>query len=284
MPLADPKPSARERPRLVTLTTDIGWAYAAQVKGVLLSRDLRFRIVDLTHTVVSHSILEGAFLLRACALPFPSGSVHLCIVDPGVGSERQPIMVRCQDGSLLVGPDNGVLMPLARALGTAGVFRIEPEGLPTRRPVSPTFEGRDLFAPTAAELALGKAPEDLGSPSQAVHFDLPAPRWGRGSSEVALLHVDPFGNLVTNLPHQELLDRIGPVGSHVSVEAGARRLRAKVVRTYSDLEEGCLGALGSSFGLTELCLRGASAQGILDLKVGARLRLLPSDRDWKEGA
>lgn len=280
----DPKVSARGEPRVITLTTDIGWAYAAQMKGVLLSRDPTLHIVDLTHSVVSHSILEGAFLLRACARPFPPGSVHVCVVDPGVGSERQPLMVRCQEGSLLVGPDNGVLMPLARALGSPEVFRIERERLPTRRPVSPTFEGRDLFAPTAAELALGRTPQDLGSPTQAVHFDVPAPRWGRGSSEVAVLHVDPFGNLVTNLPHPELLDRIGPVGTHVAVEAGARRIRAKVVRTYSDLEEGCLGALGSSFGLTELCLRGASAQGVLDLKVGARLRLLPSDRDWKEGS
>ncbi|MDE1822183.1 MAG: SAM-dependent chlorinase/fluorinase [Euryarchaeota archaeon] len=267
---------------IITLTTDIGWAYASQMKGVLLSSAPRARLVDITHSVQSHSVLEGAFMLRYCASHFPAGSIHVCIVDPGVGSGRQALMVRCREGSLLVGPDNGVLMPLASALGDPEVFRIQAERVVPNRPVSATFEGRDLFAPTAAQLATGKIPEDLGVETRALAFHLPAPKWGAGAAEVSVLHVDAFGNAITNLPFEEFVERIGPPGTHAVVQEGSRQMRAAVARTYSDLTEGCLGVLGSSFGLAELSIGKGRADHVLSLKTGARLHLKPSDQDWRE--
>lgn len=267
---------------IITLTTDIGWAYAAQMKGVLLRGSPSARIVDITHAVSNHSVLEGAFLLRYSAAQFPPGSIHVCVVDPGVGSARKALIVRSRDGSLMVGPDNGVLMPLARYLGDPEAFQIQRERVVGRGAVSATFEGRDLFAPTAALLSMGHPPEELGTPTKPLSFQLPQPHSGPGSAEVSVLHIDTFGNVITNLPFDEFVDKIGPFGTHALVQEGARQLRATVARTYGDLAEGCLGILGSSFGLAEIAIGHGRADQVLSIRLGARLHLKPSEQDWRE--
>ena len=260
---------------LVTLSSDVGWAYAAQMRAVLAHALPPGHLVDLAHDLPPHAIGEAAFVVRAMASGFPAGTVHLVVVDPGVGSRRAPIAVRCRDGSVLVGPDNGVLSPLAAALGGGRAYRIRPDRLPPRARVGATFDGRDLFAPAAAVLARGTAPAALGPPvplqpapaPTAVHAD----RGARGE----VVHVDRFGNLITNIP----TDWVPPAVRSILVRIDrARARRLPWVTHYAPLAGGRVGLLGSSFGFVEIAVGERRAADVLGRGFGARVRL-----EWSPG-
>ena len=246
----------REPPRLITLTSDIGSAYAAQMKAVLAHRLIPGNVVDLAHDLRPHAIGEAAFLLRAMAIGFPAGTVHVAVVDPGVGGRRAPIAVECADGSSLVGPDNGVLMPLARALGRPKAFRIAPERLSSRARVGTTFDGRDLFAPTAAWLAEGVNAAQLGRRIRPKPYAIPTARRTRVGARGEVLHEDRFGNLVTNVPTEWVPQATGRVV--VRFDATAPR-ELPLARSYEELGRGRAGVLGSSFGLLEVAVSEGSA-------------------------
>jgi S-adenosyl-L-methionine hydrolase (adenosine-forming) len=260
------------RPPLVTLTTDIGSAYAAQMKAVLAPRLAAGTLVDLSHDLRPHAIGEAAFLLRAMAIGFPPGTIHVAVVDPGVGGRRAAIVVACRDGSRLVGPDNGVLAPLADALGVRGAFRVDPARLGGRGRTGTTFDGRDVFAPVAARLARGDAPARFGPPIRPRPYTVPEPRRSRSGVRTEVVHEDRFGNLVTNAPTEWV-----PAGIRRLRLAAGRRAAASVpfVRSYEELGRGRLGVLGSSFGLLEVSVAEGSAAGRLRAGVGTPVRL-----DW----
>ncbi len=266
-----PRSRARRTPALVTLTSDLGAAYAAQMKAVLARTLPPGHVIDLTHELPAHRIAEAAFLLRAMARAFPAGTVHVAVVDPGVGGRRAPIVIRCRDGSRLVGPDNGVLAPLAAALGGARAWRIEPAAGSGPR-VGSTFEGRDLFAPTAARLALGAAPGSIGRPHRFHRLRLPQAERRPGGARGEILHIDRFGNLITNVPSDWI-----PVGStQLSVRWGRRRARALPwAITYEHLPRQALGAVPSSFGLVEVARREGRASAIGPSRVG-----MPIEMRW----
>ena len=259
------------RPRFVTLTSDIGWAYAAQMKAVLARRAPNATVVDIAHDLRPQAIAEAAFLLGHIAPQFPPGTVHVAVVDPGVGGQRAPVAVETADGSFLVGPDNGVLSIAALRLGTRRVVRLRPASVVGGRRVSSTFEGRDLFAPAAAALATGARIERLG-PQQSLQ-GLPMvpvlrrPRRAGGR----VVHVDVFGNAITNLPATELPPDLRAVT--VVLRGRKRAARVPVLRTYEAGRAGSLGILRSSFGLLELAVRNGSASSRLGLKVGDALEL-----------
>lgn len=256
-------------PRLVTLASDVGAAYAAQMKAVLARSVESGRLVDLAHDLRPHDVLEGAFLVRAMASGFPAGTVHLVVVDPGVGGRRAPLAIRCADGSMLVGPDNGVLMLLAEALGRPSAYRIDPARVGARPRVGRTFDGRDLFAPAAAALANGTAPEELGRPVvPRAAPELPARRTPRGARGV-VVHIDRFGNVITSLPAAWVPRSTLRVG--VAVHRAVRRL--PWVDRYEVVPVGGLAALGSSFGTVELAANRASAAERLRVTVGSPVRL-----------
>jgi S-adenosyl-L-methionine hydrolase (adenosine-forming) len=237
--------------RIVTLSTDIGSEYAAQIKGVLLSAAPEATVVDLSLDLPAHRIMEAAFLVLHMARGFPSGTIHLVVVDPGVGGERAPLAVRCRESRWLVGPDNGTLVPLGEALGVEEVVRIDPNRLHVPR-VSATFEGRDVFAWAAAALANGAAGPEIGGPAALSAFALPtATRTPRGAHG-AVVHIDRFGNVITNVPTDW-----GPdPGASCRVQFGRRPRRSlRRVRTYADLPKGGAGIIGSSFGLLEVSAR-----------------------------
>lgn len=267
-------PRRASRTALVTLTTDIGSVYAAQLKAVLYRYVPPGHVVDLTHDVAAHDLVEGAFLLRQMAAGFPRGTVHLAIVDPGVGGQRAPLAVRCADGSHLVGPDNGLLAPLAQRLGAPETFELEPPRLRLDgSSISPTFEGRDLFAPAAGMLATGVRVETLARPHPLTPLALPEPvRSGHGiSGEV--LHIDRFGNLISNVP----TPWIGARTRTLAIQLGARRaVRLPRVRTYEELPAGSLGVLGSSFGTLEVSARESSAAELLGARLHQPLRFRPA--------
>ncbi|MGI0129382.1 MAG: SAM hydrolase/SAM-dependent halogenase family protein [Thermoplasmata archaeon] len=263
----------RRGPRLITLTSDIGSAYAAQMKAVLARRRPPGTVVDLAHDLRPHAIGEAAFLFRAMAVGFPAGTVHVAVVDPGVGGRRAPIAVECADGSTLVGPDNGVLMPLAEALGRPRAFRILPERLEPWSRVGATFDGRDLFALTAALLAEGVPGRRLGPPLRPLRYSVPAARPRRGGARGEVVHEDRFGNLVTNIPTEwvpagtrQLTLRFGRSGER-SLPFGTR---------YDEWERGRAAALGSSFGLVEVAVVEGNAARRFGASVGS-----PIDARWR---
>lgn len=259
------------RPRLVTLTSDIGSVYAAQVKAVLHSRLPPGHVVELADDLTPHGIEEGAFLLEHLAARFPPGTVHLVIVDPGVGGARAPIAVRCSDGSVLVGPDNGVLAPLADRLGKPEARRILRERVTEPgATASATFDGRDLFAPAAARLAGGMRFDRVG-PRQPLHrLATPNPRRGSDRLVGTIRYIDRFGNLISDLASDWVPSKVNVA----TVRLGRRRaFRVPRVRFYEELGRGRVGLLGSSFGTLEVSVREGSAERTLRARAGERVEV-----------
>jgi hypothetical protein len=247
---------------IVTLMSDFGVAdaYVAAMKGAILTRAPQAILVDVTHQIDRHDVVAGAFVLASAARHFPSGTVHLAVVDPAVGSDRKAVAVEAR-GSWYVGPDNGLL---SRAVGHGGRC-IEILGVPgLDLDPSPTFHGRDLFAPVAAFLATGGRLEDLGRPATLQQLSLRPP--SREGSRVVgeVVHIDHFGNAVTNVR----ADDLEGAGSRVTVTAGSRRVRG-LARVYADVERGALCALIGSDGYLELAVREGSAADTLGIVRGA---------------
>ncbi len=238
---------------VVGLLSDFGtrdW-YVGVLKAILLRGCPDARIVDITHEIPPHDIAAGAFVLHAAAPWFPARSVLLAVVDPGVGSDRR-LLAMDVDGRRFVGPDNGVLALVASQAKRRAIVE-----LTNRRrwlqPVSSTFHGRDILAPVAARLASGARLTSVGETVDAwrpLAFAEPMQR--AGLSTGAIIHIDRFGNLITNLP-ATLLER----GRAARVRCGKRR--ARVVSSYSEGRVRELVALTGSHGYVELAVRDGSA-------------------------
>jgi hypothetical protein len=191
---------------MITLLTDFGSSdyFVPAVKGVILSISPDTRIVDITHDVAAQDVHFAAFTLGACYHNFPAGAIHLAVVDPGVGSSRRAIIVAA-GGYLFVGPDNGIFSFVYARESDIRVFHITRDEF-FRHPVSATFHGRDVFAPVAAHLSRGVKPEEIGEEiSDYVRLEIPRPaQVGQSVIEGQVIHIDHFGNCVTNLTEAEL--------------------------------------------------------------------------------
>jgi S-adenosyl-L-methionine hydrolase (adenosine-forming) len=264
-------PSAARRRtgrRLVTLSSDLGSAYAAQMKAVLARASLAGQLVDLSHDLRPHDVREAAFVVRAMAERFPAGSVHVVVVDPGVGGARAPVAVACRDGSVVIGPDNGVLVPLTEALGCGTAYRLDPDRLRAAPRVGTTFDGRDVFAPAAARIASGVAPSRLGSPTRLHPAREVPPRRTERGADGSVVHIDRFGNVVTDVPSR-WVDRRSLA---VDLRLGRTVRRLPLVASYEEAGRGRLVVLGSSFGSLEVALARGRAADRLRVRVGARVR------------
>lgn len=245
---------------LITLTTDFSEAspYVAVMKGVILSLAPSARIQDLTHRIHPQNIHHASYFLATAVPYYPPNTIHVCVVDPGVGTDRRPLMVRA-GGQYLIAPDNGLLTAILRKLAHPHVHHITAEQY-FRHPVSDTFHGRDIFAPVAAHLALGVPIESFGPTIQDWgQLPIAAATESDGIWHGTVQFIDDFGNVITNIPAQHL-DRlplhvgIGPETPH-----GVRW-----VRTYADASPGDLVTLFSSDGFLEL----AVVQGNAALRLG----------------
>jgi S-adenosylmethionine hydrolase len=253
---------------VITLTTDFGHKdpFVGVMKGQILRRFATARIVDLTHEVLAHWPAEAGFWLGRSFQYFPAGTVHVAVVDPGVGSSRD-IAVVAADGHLFLAPDNGLLAGVLERVQSAAVLRRLDEsilpGLAVHRP-SATFHGRDIFAPLAAELAAGRLdPTALGPEvGELVPGWLEEPVTGAGQVAGAVVTVDHFGNLVTNIGAELLPHVPNPV-----VRAGGHEIPFR--RTYSDVRPGDYLALVNSFGVLEVARAEQSAAQGLGLDRGA---------------
>lgn len=267
---------------VVTLLTDFGTGdpYVAIIKGVMLSVAPWLRFIDISHEVAPQNIREGAFILATSWAYFPPGTVHLAVVDPGVGTERRPILL-VGPNAFFVGPDNGlfgwVFGPPWEDHPTAGP-RPLPEGWQAfvlnqprfwRPDVSRTFHGRDIFAPVAAHLAAGVRPEELGKPvGEVVALAWPRPEpVGRSALRGEVVYVDRFGNLVTNIPARL-------VSPAARVEIAGHTIRG-LRRTYA--EAAGLAALVNSFGLLEIAVPGGSAARTLNAGPGTPVVVNPAE-------
>lgn len=221
---------------IVTLLTDFGTTdyFVGAMKGVLLSRAPGVAPVDLTHDIPAHDVQAAAFTLLAAYRCFPEGTVHLAVVDPGVGSERRAIAVEA-GGHRFVGPDNGLFGWVLEREGGGRVVHLTREAH-FRAPVSATFHGRDVFAPVAAALAAGATLDDVGDPiaDPARLSPLRPRRAGDGSVEGTVLHVDHFGNCVTSLTRADLP---GLEEGRLRLVLNGTRVRA-LRRFYADGEDG----------------------------------------------
>ena len=251
---------------LITLTTDFGTrdGYAASMKGVILGIAPEAVVVDITHEIAPGDVRAGAFILMTTSRDFPPGTIHVAVVDPGVGTARKALAVRTARSTFL-GPDNGLLSWALRAEGRYEAESIENPRF-MRPSVSATFHGRDIFAPAAAHLALGAPFQALGpvvAPREAPWIT-PTPRGEDLEGEV--IHVDRFGNAVTNLALADLLAR-APL-SGWSFEAGGVALGG-LVATYGAAEPGVPLVLTGSAGLIEVAVSRGSAAEILGLRPGS---------------
>jgi S-adenosylmethionine hydrolase len=260
---------------LITLTSDFGTAdpYVAELKGVLLARGPdALTLVDLSHELPAHDVLAGALFLEAALPRFPPGCVHLAIVDPGVGSARRALLVR-RGASYLVGPDNGLFGLVLQPGDAAFVLEsrsLEALGLPAP---SPTFHGRDLFAPAAAALARGVAPERFARPLAAaepavIGLALPRACSTPDACTGQVIHVDRFGNLISNL-HAADLESLGTEPRVELAGQAIGRLRGH----YAEVGAGEALALIGSAGRLEIAVNGASARLALGAERGSPVRV-----------
>lgn len=259
---------------VITLTTDFGHKgpFVATMKGVMLSRFATARIIDLTHETDVHFPAEAGFWLTRAYRYFPKGTVHVAVVDPGVGTQRD-IIATLYDGHAFVAPDNGLLAPIAER-SAAETYKVDLASL-TRRihldAISATFHGRDIFAPIGAELAAGRLqPSGVGPRTDNVvpsWIEEPVVNDGRITGKVVA--VDNFGNLITNIDAALL-----PAGKSCSVKAGGRSFALR--RTYGDVTPGEYLALINSFGVLELARAESSASDGLGLGRGAPVTVTPA--------
>jgi S-adenosyl-L-methionine hydrolase (adenosine-forming) len=231
------------------------------MKGVLLGIAPDLTIVDLTHEIPAQDVAGGARALADAVAFFPPGTVHVAVVDPGVGTARRALAIETGRG-WLVGPDNGVLSLAAPPGDVVRVLDVSRAPV-IRTPTSRTFHGRDVFAPVAAHLVAGVDPEALGRPAgRIVRLREPAPRRGRGTVVGRVVWVDRFGNLITNVTRDDLATVARPV-----IEIGGRRVRLRAA--YGEAAAGDVLALVNSADRLEIAVCGGSAAEELSLKPGA---------------
>ena len=254
---------------LITLLTDFGSqdAYVGVLKGVIAGICPEAAVVDLTHAVPPQDIRAGAFQLLVACPYFPAGSVHLAVVDPGVGADRRLIAVEA-GGHFFVGPDNGLLRWSVEGLagdGWRAVQLTEPRyWLAPASEVSHTFHGRDIMAPVAAHLAAGVALERIGNPVGALE-GTPLPRPVRDGERLRgeILHVDHFGNAITNIRREQLSEP----GGALRADIGSHSLCGPV-KSYAGAGVGEPLVIWGSAGFLEVAVREGSAAGALGIRVG----------------
>ena len=268
-------------PSIITITTDFGTedAYVAAMKGTMLSIAPSAQLVDVTHQIAPQDVMESAFVLQSAQPYFPEGTVHLLVVDPGVGTERRAVALR-HDGHWYVGPDNGVFpLVLDGEPPEAAVELDDPAAWRTEAP-SATFHGRDIFSPAAAHLAAGHSLEAIGSPIES----LEPLRWARPTTDAGtvqgwVVHVDHFGNCVTNIRRSTLRDALD-LEARPSPEtlpplkayAGTTVLEA-LSSTYGDVAEEEPLLLFGSTGYLEVSVNGGNAAERLDIRKGDSIKL-----------
>jgi S-adenosylmethionine hydrolase len=252
------------------MTTDYGTSdhFAAVMKGVILTINPDVNVIDITHSVLAHDILDGALAIGQAYRYFPPKTIHVVVVDPGVGTERRPILV-AGDQHYFVAPDNGVLSSVYEQSESLHVWNIISEHY-FRQPVSKTFHGRDIFAPVAAWLTKSWQTSSFGEPiDDFVRFAIPRVKVNGNQVQGAVLRVDHFGNLITNVAVEDVPDLLA-AGTNVKINVGNAQV-SKVVQTFAEGAAGeVVGLIGSS-GYLEISVNKGNASRTLGVGRGAEV-------------
>jgi S-adenosylmethionine hydrolase len=254
---------------IITLLTDFGTQdeYVGLMKGVILSVDPAVTVVDVTHQIDRHDIIQAAFVIQSSYSYFPKGSAHIAVVDPGVGTERGILAVETR-GHFFLAPDNGVLSLVMREAPCDAIIRVN-NPLYYRSKVSHTFHGRDIFAPVGAHITAGVPLTELGSAvdvSQCVFLDGISVRTGAAGELIGrIVSIDRFGNVITNIDAERLDHLLGAAGpDDVQIQVGAHRVSG-LSQTYGDAAPNKPLALIGSRGFLEIAVNQGSASQYFDL-------------------
>jgi len=260
--------------RIIALLTDFGTRdhYVAAMKGVILSINPDARIVDISHEIRKGDILTGAFILLQASRTFPPGTIFLSVVDPGVGTERKCIAVKTKNDFIFIAPDNGLLSLVAQEYGVEEIREISSSQL-MRTEISATFHGRDILAPVAAWLSLGIKLEKVGPKLESFcSLALPPPRTVGRRIFGSVIHLDDFGNVITNIPSSTI--SYAP-GQTLLIEVAGKRIPLTFVKTFGEVEKGKpLAYIGSS-GFLELAKNLGNFAKDVRVEVGMEVKVIP---------
>ncbi len=259
---------------LITLMTDYGTKdfFVSSVKGMILKTNPQAQIYDITHEIAPQDIWEAAFTLREAHAAFPRGSIHLAVVDPGVGSGRRPIIV-VTESYYFVGPDNGLFSLIYRDAERLRVHHITASHYFAPNP-GPTFHGRDIFAPVAASLAKGIPSGSFGDEiTDFVKLNVPSIKRSETSIEGHVVHIDRYGNMITNILQRDIQAMV-PEGKSdtVTISLGGKEIKG-LKKFYAEATPGETGALINSNGHLEIFQFRQNARSTLSLKRGEAVRL-----------
>ncbi|MEW6616140.1 MAG: SAM-dependent chlorinase/fluorinase [Thermodesulfobacteriota bacterium] len=257
---------------VITLITDFGTrdGYVGTMKGVILKINPLVRLVDITHDISPQDIFEAGFILKNSYRYFPDKSIHLVVVDPGVGSKRRAIIIEAGN-HFFIGPDNGVFTFIYESEKIKKVVELTNKKyfLPY---ISNTFHGRDIFAPAAAYLSKGAPFEEFGEIcNDVVRFDIPEPETEKGIIKGVVLHVDRFGNLISNIPEVLFRELVGKGMYEISI---AGEVLGDIKESYSEAKEEQALALFGSSGYLEISVRGRNAQEKLKVNKGSEIKVV----------
>jgi len=258
--------------KIITLTTDFGLKdpYAAEMKAVILSISPKAKIVDITHEAEKFNIRMGAYTLAAACPYFPRGTIHVAVIDPGVGTKRKAILIQTKN-AYFIGPDNGVLTLAAKSQGMKHIYRIENPKLMLPR-ISNTFHGRDVFAPAAAYLANGMSPSEFGPEIPEIVM----PKFAKITKTKTMLtgeiiHIDGFGNIITNLREEDC--EIMGMKKTVDLKLKDTRLKLKLCKAYSEVKAQQLLAIIGSHNFLEISINQGNAAENFKIRVGDKVTL-----------
>ena len=262
---------------VITFLSDYGLrdGFVGVCHGVIADLCPQARVIDVTHGVGRQDVRRGALILEQ-ALPYLPDGIHLAVVDPDVGAERRAVALGLADGRVLVGPDNGLLIPAAERCG--GVIDAVDIGRSSSRlePVSATFHGRDIFAPVAAALARGIPLAEVGDacdPDRLVRLTLPQPRIEDGVLLAHAVYIDGYGNVELDVEHDQLTELGLQLGLPVTVDVGAGEVEAHYVRTFADADRGELMVYEDAYERLSVAVSHGSAAQTLALKLDDELRI-----------
>jgi len=257
---------------IITLLSDFGSldGYVAQMKAVILGNSPTAVIVDISHEIRRHDIAMGSYVLETASACFPKRTIHVAVVDPDVGGRRKALVIDC-NSAIFVGPDNGLLDRASERLGRRSVYEIR-HGIHGRH-LSTTFHGRDIFAHVAGLIASGKRPEEIGSRITGMEeLDRPLPVLSKGSLVCHVLHVDHFGNVITDI--DEDLSRKLPLTLGGAIQIRSKKdFRARYVISYHNVLPGNLAVVLGSQGFMEIAVREGSAKEKLKVKPMDKIEL-----------
>jgi len=259
---------------IITLTTDFGLRdpYVAEMKAVILGISPDVKIVDITHQIEKFNIRMGAYVLAVASSYFPKGTIHVVVVDPGVATKREAILIQTKQ-NYLIGPDNGVLALTAESQGIKHVYKIANPKL-TLPKISHTFHGRDIFAPAAAHLAKGRPSSDFGP---EIHR-IVTPKFAKITKKKNMLigevvHIDGFGNIVTNFTEKEIKSM--GIKATVNLKLGNIKLKLRLCKAYAEIEAQPLAIIGSH-NFLEISINQGNAAEEFKTKAGDKVTLYRS--------